>query len=45
MRTAFVELIGVDMGRGWGERIGEGQSIKKLELYPESSRELTRDFW
>lgn len=44
MKTAFVELIGVGMGRGWEERIGEGQSIKKLELYPESSRELTRDF-
>lgn len=32
------------MGRGWEERIGEGQSIKQLELDPESSRELTRDF-
>lgn len=44
MKTAFVELIGVGMGRGWEERVGEGHSTKNLELYPESCRELTRDF-
>lgn len=45
MKTAFVKLIGVDMGREWEEGIGgEANSIKKLEPYPESSRKLSRDF-